>query len=133
RGRVFGPARAVDSEAISIHAVQRAVAAFFGVTVEHLKSTRRSGSVVEARHIALYLARTLTLRSFPQIGVCFGGRNHTTVMYSYEKIRDLLPVHRPTADAVRRLSAIIRKEPMAADTVSRRSRAASKRPSQHGA
>jgi chromosomal replication initiator protein len=49
-------------------------------------SSRRSASVVKPRQIAMYLAKILTLRSLPEIGRRFGGRDHTTVLHAVRKI-----------------------------------------------
>lgn len=70
--------------------IQRAVAEYYGITVEVLKGKNRSKNVAFARQVAMYLSRMLTDESFPNIGLEFGGKDHTTVMYAYEKIADEL-------------------------------------------
>ena len=55
-----------------------------------LKGTKRTKDVAEARHIAIYLVRTLTNLSSPEIGKEFGGRDHTTILSSITKIEDEL-------------------------------------------
>jgi chromosomal replication initiator protein len=52
-------------------------------------SSRRTANVVRPRQIAMYLAKTLTLRSLPEIGRRFGGRDHTTVLHAVRKIETL--------------------------------------------
>ena len=58
-----------------------AVAQEFGVTELDMRSARRAATVVRARHVAMYLARHMTLRSFPEIARLLGDRDHTSVMY----------------------------------------------------
>lgn len=69
-----------------IREIIKAVCEWYGVTAIDLASTRRLSYLVRARQVAMYLAKNLTLCSFPQIGRVLGGRDHTTVMYGVEKI-----------------------------------------------
>ena len=54
-----------------------------------LLSSRRTANVVRPRQVAMYLAKILTLRSLPEIGRRFGGRDHTTVLHAVRKIESL--------------------------------------------
>jgi chromosomal replication initiator protein len=54
-----------------------------------LLSSRRTANVVRPRQVAMYLAKVLTLRSLPEIGRRFGGRDHTTVLHAVRKIENL--------------------------------------------
>jgi chromosomal replication initiator protein len=74
----------------SIPLIQKMVAEFFNVEVEDLKAQRRTKSITYPRQIAMYLVRELTDFSLPKIGEEFGGRDHTTVIHSYEKIQELI-------------------------------------------
>ncbi len=69
--------------------ILRATAEHFGLTEFDLICPRRTGDLILPRQIGMYLAKTLTLRSMPEIGRRFGGRDHTTVMYSVRKIARL--------------------------------------------
>ncbi|WP_158752493.1 chromosomal replication initiator protein DnaA [Acidobacterium sp. S8] len=71
---------------ITIEAIQRAVAEQFGMRVAELKQKNNSRAVVVPRQIAMYLAKTMTEASLPEIGRQFGGKHHTTVMHSIGKI-----------------------------------------------
>jgi chromosomal replication initiator protein len=71
---------------ISIESIQKAVAEQFGMKIGELKARNNSRSVVVPRQIAMYLAKQLTDSSLPEIGRQFGGKHHTTVMHSVEKI-----------------------------------------------
>ena len=80
--------------------IQRAVATFYGVDVAALKGQKRTREVMLPRQVAMYLTRELTDMSLPRIGDEFGGRDHTTVMHSCEKIGEMA---RTTAKVSREL------------------------------
>ena len=71
-----------------IDKIQRVVAEYYNVTVDDLKSKKRVASIAFPRQIAIYLSRTLTDESFPRIGMLFGGRDHSTVIHSVDKIQN---------------------------------------------
>lgn len=75
---------------IRIEDIQRIVARHYNVSRQELVSNRRTRVIVKPRQIAMYLAKTLTPRSFPEIGRRFGGRDHTTVLHAVRKIEDLI-------------------------------------------
>lgn len=70
----------------SIDLIQRIVARKFGLTRNDIISQRRTANIVLPRQVAMYLCKTLTPRSFPEIGRRFGGRDHTTAIHSVNKI-----------------------------------------------
>lgn len=76
------------SEETNILKIQRGVADYFQISVDDLKGRKRSSNIAFPRQIAMYLSRTLLNASFEQIGLEFGGKDHTTVMHSCEKIRN---------------------------------------------
>ncbi|MGH9603294.1 MAG: chromosomal replication initiator protein DnaA, partial [Terriglobales bacterium] len=75
-----------QSRKVNIETIQKAVAEQFGLRVAEIKAKDNSRSVVFPRQIAMYLAKQLTEASLPEIGRQFGGKHHTTVMHSVEKI-----------------------------------------------
>ncbi|MDR6755036.1 chromosomal replication initiator protein [Mycoplana sp. BE70] len=75
---------------VRIEDIQRVVAKHYNVSRQELVSSRRTRVVVMPRQIAMYLSKTLTPRSFPEIGRRFGGRDHTTVLHAVRKIEDLI-------------------------------------------
>ncbi len=81
----------IDSQArkITIESIQKAVAEQFGMRVAEIKAKNNARAVVVPRQIAMYLAKQLTECSLPEIGRQFGGKHHTTVMHSVEKIVEL--------------------------------------------
>ena len=68
--------------------IQKAVADYYGITVEMLKGKKRSNNIAYPRMVAMYLCRMLTDQSFPRIGLEFGGRDHSTVIHGVDKIED---------------------------------------------
>ena len=71
-----------------IDQVQQLVASNYNITVEDLKSKKRMASIAVPRQIAMYICRTVLEESLPKIGIEFGGKDHTTVMHSVEKIKN---------------------------------------------
>jgi chromosomal replication initiator protein len=83
-----------DANVISPTDIITATAQYFKLTVDDLYGSSRSQSVATARQIAMYLCRERTSLSLPKIGQLFGNRDHTTVMYAYKKISDLMKERR---------------------------------------
>lgn len=78
--------RTPEPKRIKIEDIQKLVATHFNVSRADILSARRTASVVRPRQIAMYLSKTLTPRSLPEIGRRFGGRDHTTVLHAVRKI-----------------------------------------------
>ncbi|MGA9641390.1 MAG: chromosomal replication initiator protein DnaA [Terriglobales bacterium] len=78
----------IDSQArkVTIESIQKAVAEQFGLRLVEIKAKNNSRSIVYPRQIAMYLSKHLTEASLPEIGRQFGGKHHTTVLHSVEKI-----------------------------------------------
>ncbi len=72
----------------------------YNVSRADLLSSRRTANVVRPRQVAMYLAKTLTLRSLPEIGRRFGGRDHTTVLHAVRKIEGLVGNDAMLADEI---------------------------------
>ncbi len=79
-----------EPKRVRIEDIQRIVARHYNVSRQELVSNRRTRVIVKPRQIAMYLAKTLTPRSFPEIGRRFGGRDHTTVLHAVRKIEELI-------------------------------------------
>jgi len=94
---------------ITIDFIQRCVAEEFGVSLQELKTKRRNKNIVLPRQIAMYLSRELTELSLPEIGVSFGGKDHTTVLHSYNKIKGNLNVNEALKDKVERVIQVIKQ------------------------
>ena len=76
--------------AITIDTIQKVVAEHYNISISDLKSRHRSKKVLIPRQIAIYIARELCDYSYPELGNEFGGKDHTTILHSYEKIVDQL-------------------------------------------
>jgi chromosomal replication initiator protein len=76
-------------EGLTIERIARIVASHYNLTVEEIKSKNNSRAVSTPRQVAMYLCKRLTKHSFPEIGREFGGKHHTTVMHSVDKIDSL--------------------------------------------
>lgn len=75
-----------DARPINIQKIVMVVCDFYGVTAIDIKSSRRTANVVRPRQAVMYLARTLTTKSLPQIARQIGDRDHTTVLHAVRKM-----------------------------------------------
>lgn len=83
----------IDSErpeGLTMERIIRTVASHYKLTVDELKSKNNSRAIAVPRQVAMYLCKRLTKHSYPEVGREFGGKHHTTVMHSYEKIDALV-------------------------------------------
>ncbi len=94
-----------DANVISPTDIITATAQYFKLTVDDLYGSSRSQAVATARQIAMYLCRERTSLSLPKIGQLFGNRDHTTVMYAYKKISDLMKERRSLYNQVTEITA----------------------------
>ena len=78
-----------DDRAVTIEVIQKAVADYYRLKPSDLKSRRSSKSISEPRQIAMYICKSLTTASLADIGRCFGGKHHSTVIHSIRKIEGL--------------------------------------------
>jgi chromosomal replication initiator protein len=78
-----------DDRAVTIETIQKFVSDYYQLKVGELKSRNNSKSVAMPRQIAMYLCKTLTHASLPEIGRSFGGKHHSTVIHSIKKIEDM--------------------------------------------
>lgn len=76
-----------NSKIITVDLIQKQVSVFFNLAQQDIKGSRRDKNIVFARQVAMYLSRELTNFSLPEIGGFFGGKDHTTVLHSYNKIK----------------------------------------------
>src|SRR4051794_22362256 len=91
----------IDSQTkkVTIESIQKAVSEQFGMRLPEIKAKNNARAVVYPRQIAMYLAKHLTEASLPEIGRQFGGKHHTTVLHSIDKIEE----HRKTDKDLNRL------------------------------
>jgi chromosomal replication initiator protein len=94
---------------LSIDIVQRVVADFFTISPVDIKGKKKTKNIVNPRQIAMYLARDMTEYSTTEIGQSFGGRDHTTVMYSCQKIEDQIRTDPNLYSTLQSLRKLIRE------------------------
>ena len=101
--------RPQEPKRVKIEDIQRIVARQYNVSRADLLSSRRTANVVRPRQIAMYLAKTLTLRSLPEIGRRFGGRDHTTVLHAVRKIEGLVGNDTVLAEEIELLKRLLQE------------------------
>ncbi len=89
---------------ITIADIQRVVVEYFKISQKDLISARRAREVVRPRHVAMYLCKQLTTRSFLEIGRKFGGRDHSTVYHAVNRVTNLMANDEAVAHDVGRLT-----------------------------
>ena len=92
--------RIIGAGAPTIKDIQVVTAEFYGFSINDLRSIRRDFPLVRVRQVAMYLAKTLTEKSMPEIGRRFGGRDHTTILHAVRRIKALMETDRELADEV---------------------------------
>ncbi len=94
----------------TINGIQEMVSRFFNISVSDLQSKKRVKSIALSRQIGMYLARTLTGHSLEEIGAGFGGKDHTTIMYAVEKIKNRIQKDKQFKELVTRLVQELKKK-----------------------
>ncbi len=94
---------------ITVDIIQRKVAEYFEIRPSDMTAKRRSRNVAYPRHIAMYLSREMTPLSYPEIGEQFGGRDHTTILHAYVKIKKDIKKDLKTKSLVDKLTFDIKK------------------------
>lgn len=106
-----------EIKGLTVVAIQQAVTAYYGVSMFELLSMQRNATIVEARHIAMWLSRRYTGRSYPQIGRMFGDRDHTTVMAACDRIDKKIGLSPTTrkdlTEIVAGLEAVVKRDVLA--------------------
>lgn len=92
---------------ISLDDIQKKVADFYHIKLTDMSAARRSRDVARPRQIAMYLCKTLTSKSYPEIGKAFGGRDHTTVMHAVRQVESLKANDPGIADDLRLLESML--------------------------
>jgi Bacterial dnaA protein helix-turn-helix len=90
--------------------IQYVVAQHFAIPVIEMRSKRRTRDVVWPRQVAMYIAKILTLESFPHIGRYFGGRDHTTVIHACRQVESRCRQEKPLSWVISGLIAQIERE-----------------------
>ena len=90
--------------------IMQVVAKFFNIKVTDLTSDKRSNTIAFPRQIAMYLCREVADMSFPAIGKDFGGRDHSTVLHAYSKIKDEYDNNADTKDLIDDIKKALERE-----------------------
>jgi chromosomal replication initiator protein len=88
---------------ITIEGIQRSVCDFFDIPEDLIRAKTRKQEVVNARQIAMYLAKELTNSSLKTIGLHFGGRDHSTVIHSYQTIENQIKIDERFRETLRQI------------------------------
>ncbi|MDD5729952.1 MAG: chromosomal replication initiator protein DnaA [Candidatus Omnitrophica bacterium] len=98
-----------SKKTITIDFIQRCVMEEFSISMQDLKTKRRNKNIVLPRQVAMYLSRELTDLSLPEIGSFFGGKDHTTVLHSYNKIKQEIEKNDDLKYKVNRIIKVIQQ------------------------
>ena len=90
--------------------IMQVVAKFFNLRVTDLTSDKRSNTIAFPRQIAMYLCREVADMSFPQIGKDFGGRDHSTVLHAYAKVKDGYENNTDTRELIDDIKSALERE-----------------------
>lgn len=98
-----------EEKKVSMDKIQRLVADYFHLRVSDLRARRRTRSIATPRQIAMYLVRSMTDHSLPEIGEYFGGRDHTTVLHAFHKIDKGIEENPKLRDCVGEICELLKK------------------------
>jgi chromosomal replication initiator protein len=98
-----------EEKRIDIGLIQKEIEGFYQISHEDLVGKKRSQGISYPRQVAMYLSRSMTGESFPDIGRAFGGKDHTSVMYAYNKIEQKRQLSKETDREIERLVASLKK------------------------
>jgi len=98
--------RASDRK-LTIEEIQRKVAEHYNIRLSDMIGPKRVRNIARPRQIAMYLSKQLTLRSLPDIGRRFGGRDHTTIMHGVRKIEELMTTDSQLSDDLQLLRRLL--------------------------
>ncbi len=96
-----------NSRKITIDEIQKKVTEHYNIRLSDMHSPRRSRSIARPRQVAMYLAKSITTRSLPEIGRKFGGRDHTTVIHAIKTIEEIMANDPGLAEDVELLTRIL--------------------------
>jgi len=94
---------------ISIENIQKIVANYYNIKVPDLKSSKKIKIFVFPRQLAMYLSRTMTKSSFPEIGSKFGGKDHSTVIHAVRQIEKKIGEDRETKNVIETIKNELQK------------------------
>jgi len=92
---------------LNIEKIIEITAQYFALESSELKGQSRAKEISHARQVAIYLTRDMTNSSFPSIGMAFGGRKHTTILYAFEKMKEAIQTNKVLAESISEISKMI--------------------------
>ena len=92
---------------LNVEKIIETTARYFSIESSEIKGQSRFKDIAHARQVAIYLSRDMTNLSFPTLGDAFGGRKHTTILYSYEKMREEIQTNKALAEVISEISKMI--------------------------
>jgi len=95
---------------VSIESIQRVVAEYFGLSFNDLRGKKRTQAIAFPRQLAMYIAREITEYATTEVAIDFGGRDHPTVMHSYQKIEDRLKTDATLEPTITKLIQLIKDQ-----------------------
>jgi len=95
---------------ITIDVIQRTVANYFNLSYQDLKSKKKTKTISFPRQIAMYISRDITEYSTTEIGLEFGGRDHTTVMHGHQRVIDRMKTDPTLEPMVKQLIRLVKEE-----------------------
>jgi chromosomal replication initiator protein len=94
---------------VTVEEIKRVVAGFYSIRLQDMDSPRRTRNLVRPRQTAMFLAKTMTPRSYPEIGRRFGNRDHTTVMHAVRQIERLAAADPVLSGEIEQLRRMIKE------------------------
>lgn len=99
-----------DGSNISIELIQKTVADYYGISLADIKAKKQTKKIAFPRHVAVYITRKITELSWQEIGVEFGGKDHSTMMSSYKKIEESIKTDATLDNAIKNMIKEINKK-----------------------
>jgi chromosomal replication initiator protein len=96
-----------SSQKVTIEEIQRKVSEHFNIRLADMIGPKRVRTIARPRQVAMYLAKTMTTRSLPEIGRRFGGRDHTTIMHGIRKVEELMSTDSQLAEDINLLRRLL--------------------------
>jgi chromosomal replication initiator protein len=97
-------------ENVTLENIQKVVANYYNISYSDIRGKKRHRSIVTPRHIAIYLARKFTEHSYTELGIEFGGKDHTTMMHSHDKIESALHHDASLNSTIQNLERLIKEK-----------------------
>lgn len=91
-----------------VHEIRKRVSDYFGVKLTDLDSSRRSRDIAYPRQVAMYLTKSMTGMSYPEIGRKFGGKDHSTVIHAVQKIELAMNENNDVAEQIKELKKLLK-------------------------